>query len=193
MNSPARHRSQNDQARVLRVSLAACVALTALGKVFSEGTLERTRNELDVAIAGDGFLQFNLPDGEPRYTRDGVLRLDSRGNIVNREGYLVQPPITLPRDVQSVSIGTDGTVSVFTAGFSTSVTTVGTLTLVRFPNPVGLSNEGNNFYSETAASGSPIFGIAGSAGFGTIRQGFLEKVSVEFVSRLVMQILAFRA
>jgi flagellar basal-body rod protein FlgG len=162
-------------------------------KIFSEGVLENTDNKLDVAIEGDGFLQINLPSGDPRYTRDGALRLNSTGNLVNSEGFLIQPQITLPQDTLSVSIGTDGTVSVLTAGSPSSATTVGSITLVRFPNPAGLSSEGSNLYSETAASGSPITGTPGQDGFGGLRQGFLERSNVEVVSELVNLILAQRA
>lgn len=162
-------------------------------KIFTQGVLENTGERFDVAIEGEGFLQVNLPSGEPRYTRDGALRLNSNGNLVNTEGFLVQPQITVPQDALSVSIGTDGTVSVITAGAPTSATTVGQLTLVRFPNPAGLSSEGSNFYSETTSSGSPITGTPGADGFGAIRQGFLERSNVEVVSELVNLILAQRA
>lgn len=162
-------------------------------KIFSQGTLENTDNKLDIAIEGDGFLQINLPSGLPRYTRDGALRLNSTGNLVNTEGFQVQPQITLPQDTLSVSIGTDGTVSVLTAGSPTTATVVGNMTLVRFPNPAGLSSEGSNLYSETTASGSPITGTPGADGFGAIRQGFLERSNVEVVSELVSLILAQRA
>ena len=80
-------------------------------KVFSEGVLENTDNKLDVAIEGEGFLQITVPSGETRYTRDGALRLNSTGNIVTSEGYLIQPQVTLPQDALSISIGTDGTIS----------------------------------------------------------------------------------
>lgn len=162
-------------------------------KIFSEGTLENTDNKLDIAIEGDGFLQINLPNGSPRYTRDGSLRMNSSGSLVTSEGYLVQPQITIPQDTLSVSIGTDGTVSVLTAGAPTAATTVGSLTLVRFPNQAGLSSEGGNLYSETSASGAPITGTPGADGFGAVRQGFLERSNVEVVSELVNLILAQRA
>jgi flagellar basal-body rod protein FlgG len=162
-------------------------------KIFSEGVLENTDNRLDVAIEGDGFLQITLPSGETRYTRDGALRLNASGNVVTSEGYLVQPQITLPQDILSISIGIDGTVSVITAGAPNTSTTVGSLTLVRFPNPAGLSSEGGNLYAETAASGSPTTGTPGQDGFGTLRQGFLERSNVEVVSELVNLIMAQRA
>lgn len=162
-------------------------------KIFSQGVLENTDNKLDVAIEGDGFLQINLPNGQPRYTRDGALRLNSTGNLVSTEGFQVQPQITIPQDTLSVSIGSDGTVSVLTAGSPTTTTTLGQLTLIRFPNPTGLSSEGGNLYSETSSSGSPITGTPGNDGFGTLRQGYLERSNVEVVSELVNLILAQRA
>ena len=90
--------------------------VSGITKIFSEGNLVNTSNPLDIAIQGDGFLQILLPDGELRYTRDGSLRLNSVGNIVNANGFLLQPAITIPQTAISISIGADGTVSIVNAG-----------------------------------------------------------------------------
>jgi flagellar basal-body rod protein FlgG len=162
-------------------------------KIFTEGPLEITDNPLDVAIEGDGFLEIAMPNGEIRYTRDGALRLNSQLNLVNTEGYLVNPAITIPQDWQSISIGADGTVSVITSSSPTQPQTIGQLTMVRFPNPAGLESKGHNQYAQTQASGDPITGIPGQNGIGTFQQGHLERSNVEVVSELVKLILAQRA
>ena len=162
-------------------------------KIFSQGTLEVTNNPLDVAIEGDGFLQVTLPSGEIRYTRDGALRLNSQLNLVTTEGYSLDPQITLPQDWQSISIGSDGTVSVTTASAPNAPSTVGQLTLVRFANHAGLESKGNNQYSQSKASGDPITGPPGQNGMGTLQQGHLERANVEVVTELVNLILAQRA
>lgn len=168
---PRRHRGAPRAFALLILMCGLATLVAATTKIFSERTLENTDKKLDIAIEGDGFLQINLPSGTPRYTRDGALRMNSTGNIVTTDGYVVQPQITIPQDTLSISIGTDGTVSVLTAGAPTKATWVGTLTLVRFLNPAGLSSERGNLYSETSASGSPIIGTPGADGFATIRQG----------------------
>src|SRR5438552_8643129 len=113
------------------------VRAAGVTKVFTQGGLVNTGNQLDVAIEGDGFVQVSLPNGETRYTRDGALRRNATGNLVTGDGFNISPQITIPNDATSVSIGTDGTVSVTTAG-STAATSVGQLSLARFPNPSGL-------------------------------------------------------
>jgi len=161
-------------------------------KVFTQGELQNTGRSLDLAIEGDGFFQVLGPSGEVRYTRDGALRINANGNLVTSSGYTLQPAITIPADARSISVGADGTVSVF-AGSSNTATVVGTITLVRFPNPAGLSSEGRNLLAETVASGSPATGTAGQDGLGTIQQGFLERSNVQMVAELVNLITAQRA
>ena len=161
-------------------------------KVFTQGEQENTGRELDVSIQGDGFFQVSLPGGQTRYTRDGSFRLNGEGQLVTASGYTLEPAITIPNNARSISIGTDGTVSVYTAANS-APSTAGTIQLVRFPNSSGLSSEGGNLLSETPASGSPITGTAGQDGLGSLQQGFLERSNVQMVTELVSLITAQRA
>lgn len=162
-------------------------------KVFSQGAVEETKRDLDVAIQGDGFFQVSLPDGGIGYTRDGSFRLDAEGNLVNVDGLALEPGITVPPDAISIAIGKDGTVSAVSATDPTSSTTLGQLNLARFPNPAGLSSEGGNVYRETPSSGSPVVGPPGEDGKGALMQRFLERSNVEVVSELVRLIVAQRA
>lgn len=160
-------------------------------KVYTQGEMENTTRSLDLAIEGDGFFQVTTPNGT-RYTRDGALRTNAQGQLVTSTGYTLEPSITIPSDARAISIGKDGTVTVF-AGSSNTGSNVGTISLVRFANASGLSNEGGNLVSETPASGSPITGTAGQDGMGAIQQGFLERSNVQMVSELVNLITAQRA
>jgi flagellar basal-body rod protein FlgG len=160
-------------------------------KVFTPGEFQNTGRKLDIAIRGDGFLQVTLPNGDVRYTRDGALQVNADGQIVTTIGYPIQPPITVPTDAVSIDIGKDGGVNVTdTAG---TISVVGTIELVRFPNPSGLSSEGDNLLAQTEASGTPTTGTAGENGFGSIQSGFLEKSNVQMVTELVNLITAQRA
>ena len=103
-------------------------------KIFTQGTMENTGNELDLALEGDGFFQIVRPNGETAYTRDGAFKLDSDGRIVNSDGLALEPEISIPSDAVSISVGMDGTVSVLQAGDSTP-SEVGTIELARFVNP----------------------------------------------------------
>ncbi|RKY08561.1 MAG: flagellar basal-body rod protein FlgG [Planctomycetota bacterium] len=160
-------------------------------KVFSPGELVTTGRPLDLAITGDGFFQVTLPNGDTRYTRDGALQMNADGQLVSTTGYTIEPAITIPTDAVAVDIGKDGSVNVTSATGTQSV--MGPIQLVRFPNPSGLSSEGDNLLAETEASGTPTTGTAGENGFGTIQSGFLEKSNVQMVTELVNLITAQRA
>jgi len=161
-------------------------------KIFSQGNMENTQNELDLAIEGDGFFQITLPNGEIAYTRDGAFKLDSDGRIVNSDGFTMEPEITIPSDAMSISVGLDGTVSVLQAGESTP-SEIGTIELARFINPAGLMSMGKNLFIPSEASGNEMTGTAGEDGMGTLAQGFLEMSNVSVVDEMVNMITAQRA
>jgi flagellar basal-body rod protein FlgG len=112
--------------------------------------------------------------------------------MVNPDGYALQPEITIPAQALSVSIGTDGAVSVTLAGNNTPQQ-VGTIELARFANPAGLNAIGRNLFLPTGASGTAITGAPGSLGFGTLSQGFVEMSNVKVVEEMVNLIVGQRA
>jgi flagellar basal-body rod protein FlgG len=173
------------------LEIGSGVRAASTTKVFTIGEMENTGRPLDVAISGDGFLQVTLPNGDTRYTRDGALQVNANGQLVTATGYSIEPAITIPTDAVAIDIGKDGTVNVTDASGTQSV--VGTMQLVRFPNPAGLSSEGDNMFAETAASGTAVTGTAGENGFGAIQSGMLEKSNVQMVTELVNLITAQRA
>jgi flagellar basal-body rod protein FlgG len=174
------------------LELGTGVRTVATEKLHTQGNVSQTGNALDVAIDGRGFIQVQMPDGTMAYTRDGSFRLDANGQMVNANGYVIAPGITIPSGAQSVTIGTDGTVSVVTAGAS-APTQVGSIQLADFVNPAGLQSIGKNLYLETAASGSPQTGTPGQNGIGSLVQGALESSNVNVVEELVNMIETQRA
>ncbi len=168
------------------------VRTVATEKLFTQGNLVQTDNELDMAVQGRGFFQILLPDGSQAYSRDGSFQMDNQGQLVTSSGYQVQPAITIPADAQSVSVGADGTVSVRQAG-SSAITQVGTVQLADFVNPAGLQPMGDNMYLESSASGSPQTGNPGLNGLGTLAQGYVESSNVNVVEELVNMIETQRA
>ena len=174
----------------LQVGLGVRPVATA--RIFSQGNLQQTTNNLDIAIKGPGFFEVQMPDGTNAYTRDGSFQVDSQGRLVTNNGYVVQPGITIPANAQSVTIGADGTVSVTLPSQSTAQT-LGTLQIANFVNPAGLDPKGQNLFAETAASGTPNTGAPGSNGLGTLQQGFVETSNVNVVEELVSMIQTQRA
>jgi flagellar basal-body rod protein FlgG len=175
------------------VQIGSGVRVAGITKVFTGGALVNTQNPFDVAIQGDGFLEVILPSGERRYTRDGALRVNTVGNLVTSDGFLINPQVTIPPEAVSVQIAKDGTVSVTNAGATNTTAPVGQLTLVRFQNPAGLSAEGRNLFAESASSGQPLTATPGLNGTGFLQQGFLERSNVDAVTELINLILAQRA
>ena len=164
----------------------------ATQKIFLQGSYQQTQSELDIAIEGDGFFQVLQPNGDVAYTRAGAFKIDSDGRIVTSDGFLMEPEISIPSDSTSISIGTDGTVSVLQAG-ETEPSEIGTIQLAKFINPAGLHSIGRNLYLSSAASGEAITGTAGENGFGTTAQGYLEMSNVSVVDEMVNMITAQRA
>jgi flagellar basal-body rod protein FlgG len=168
------------------------VRSVATSRNFSQGNLQQTSNNLDIAIKGNGFFQVQLPDGTTGYTRDGSLQVDGAGQLVTNNGYTVQPGITIPANAQSVTIAPDGTVNISLAGQATPQA-IGQLSLASFVNPAGLDPKGQNLWGETAASGTPNAGAPGSNGLGTLQQGYVETSNVNVVEELVAMIATQRA
>lgn len=161
--------------------------------IQSQGDFSTTGNPLDMAIQGPGFFQVKMPSGETAYTRSGTFHLDAQGNLVTADGNPIEPSITIPSGASSISIGTDGTVSVTMPG-QTAAQQVGSIQLAEFPNPGGLNSVGNNLFMPTTASGDPIVGTpGGSEGLGTIQQGALEQSNVNVVEEFIQMVLAQRS
>lgn len=164
--------------------LGTGVRVVGTEKLFTGGNITQTGNSMDVAIQGNGFLQVSMPDGSTAYTRDGSLHTDQNGQVVTADGYPLEPAITLPSGVQSLTIGSDGTVTA-TSGGSTTPVQVGTIQLADFVNPAGLQPMGQNLYLETASSGSPQTGQPALNGMGSLQQGSLESSNVNVVEQMV--------
>lgn len=173
--------------------LGTGVRTLATQKIHSQGNVITTENQLDLAVNGKGFFQVSRPDGTTAYTRDGRFQVNSQGQLVTANGYLVEPNITLPSDTLSVTIGTDGVVSVTTQGSNGSAQQIGQIQLADFVNPAGLQPIGENQYLETTASGTPTTGNPAQNGIGTLMQGALEGSNVNVVEELVKLIETQRA
>ncbi|MEJ6006848.1 flagellar basal-body rod protein FlgG [Paucibacter sp. AS339] len=174
------------------LQLGLGVRPVATARIYSQGNLQQTTNNLDMAIKGNGFFQVQMPDGTTAYTRDGSFQLDAAGQIVTNNGYTVLPGITVPPTAQSLTIGNDGTVSITVAGSATPQT-LGQVQLANFVNPAGLDPKGQNLFAETAASGTPSTGAPTANGMGAIQQGYVETSNVNVVEELVAMIQTQRA
>lgn len=178
---------------VLPVGLQIGLGARAIAsqRIFLQGDFQQTDNPLDMVIEGQGFFQVRQTSGELAYTRSGSFHLNAQGGIVTATGEALEPAITVPRDATSITIGTDGTVSVTTPG-QANAQNVGQIQLANFANPAGLDSLGRNLFKETGASGQATAGAPDAQGLGRINQGFVEGSNVNVVEELVNMIAAQR-
>ena len=161
---------QAGRGALTNVRTGSGAAAMTLGRGQAQGVLQQTGNPLDLAIQGPGFFQVRRPDGQVALTRNGNFRLDSTGRLVNQEGALVQPAITVPRgtDPKDVQVAPDGTVTIG-AGRR-----LGRIQVVDVPSTDGLQPLGDNLFGVTGASGGARPAPRGT----TLTQGSLEMSNV---------------
>ena len=147
-------------------------------KDFTQGPTEQTKNPLDLAIDGGGFLVVQTAAGE-RYTRDGGLQINNQGQLVTAAGDPVignSGPIVFQPTDHDVSIAADGNITVL-EGLNRIDSVRGKLRLVSFADAQKLLKEGSNLYSAGTAAAQPDTASK-------IRQGFVEKSNVNSVTEM---------
>jgi flagellar basal-body rod protein FlgG len=174
------------------VQLGLGVKTAAVYRITEQGSLLSTDNSLDLALQGPGYFQIDLPSGETGFTRDGSFQLSADGEVVTHDGYRVSGISAIPANAVSISVNTSGEV-LYKLDGTTTMTSAGQLNTAIFANEAGLNAIGDNYFLETAASGQATTGTPGSAGYGTVLQGFLETSNVNVVSEITELISAQRA
>jgi flagellar basal-body rod protein FlgG len=159
---------------------------------FSQGSLTHTNNSFDLAIEGEGFFQVTQPSGEIAYTRAGNFTSDNQGRLVNPDGFPLEPQVVIPPDTLTMTVASNGTVSVLQAG-QLQATELGQIQLARFTNPGGMRSLGRNLLQQTNASGQAVVGNPGDNGIGTLSQGFIETSNVNVVEEMVSLIIGQRS
>jgi flagellar basal-body rod protein FlgG len=174
------------------IQIGEGVRTVSTTQIHEQGAMLQNAGSWDLAIEGSGFFQIMQPNGTIAYTRSGDFKLDADSRLVTTDGYLVDPPITIPPQATSVTVSPTGAISVTLANQTTSQE-VGQIQLSTFVNPSGLVESGRTMFNISDASGQPILSNPGSDGAGTIAQGFLEASNVEVVTEMVDLIAAQRA
>ncbi len=164
---------------------------------FSQGAPHTTNRELDLMIQGRGFFQVTVETdkgGGIAYTRAGNFAINSDSELVlaSDQGRRIEPAITVPQDARRIDIDSQGRVFAFLPG-DTEPSEIGQIQTASFVNPAGLRQEGENLFTESAASGPPITGNPGVDGRGTLLQGALESSNVDPTIELVEMIRTQRA
>ncbi|MFT5302236.1 MAG: flagellar basal-body rod protein FlgF [Mariniblastus sp.] len=110
---------------------------------FSQGRLEPTGRQLDVAIQGEGFFNYQGETGT-LYSRNGALFRSPEGQLVNSDGLPILSdgaPLNIPDGVynNTISIDSSGTIS-------SNGTELGKLTVTQFDNEQLLASENSTTY-----------------------------------------------
>jgi flagellar basal-body rod protein FlgF len=162
------------------------VSLAATVTDFSQGPLQITNRDLDVAVMGRGFLQVSSPTG-PLLTRNGQLARDTQGRLTTPEGHVVHDlsgqPVVIPDGYTSINITHDGVVSAVDPGDVRE--TFGTLGLFEPTDLRTMTKEGSSFYR-------PLNGVQPTNN-GELRQGVLEQSNADPVHGMVELIETSRA
>lgn len=168
------------------------VRVNDIRKQYSQGLLENTGRDLDLAIQGDGFFSVRLPDGTTGYTRGGEFRVDATGTVVTAAGYRLlagNAPVVIPDGSTDLTVAEDGTISVIDAGGN--LVDLGQIRLTRFTDPSALTNAGDGVVLASPAAGAPET-VATGNGTGVIQRA-LERSNVDLAHEMVAMILAQRA
>jgi len=151
---------------------------------FTQGNIIGTGRSLDFALVGKGFFVIETPEG-PLYTRNGMFRLDSNGQMVDTAGRIVggeSGPITIPPNVglSQISVGNDGSIRAGGAA-------VGKFRLVDFgESEKELQQAGINcFHAPADAKPNAATNLV-------VKQGFEEGSNVQMVEELVDMIMVSR-
>jgi flagellar basal-body rod protein FlgG len=164
---------------------------SSVEKQLQQGNFTETDNNFDWAIQGNGFFQV-LQGTQQVYTRAGSFKVDQNYNVVDANGYPVQPAITVAKTATSVHIDPTGVFT--TTDASGKVLQTVQMQLYNFPNSAGLQSLGQNYFLPTQASGDATNALPGGPeGMGTILQGYLEASNTNVVNEMVNMILAQRS
>lgn len=159
---------------------------------FSSGDMRMTRNPLDLAIDGAGFLELQDANGQLRYTRAGQLKTDAEGFLASVSGHRLSAGIQLPLDASDLRIAADGEVTAMLPG-ETERTSFGHIELALFGSADALESMGENLFGLTDPSVVPALSRPGEHGAGQLLQGFLELSNVDLVDEMSSLVLAQRA
>lgn len=149
--------------------------LNVRSRDYTQGSLHATGNENDYALDGPGFFKVETPKGV-RYTRNGEFRLNTERQLVTKEGFLVlgkSGPIALNANDQNFYMDSEG-------GVHMDKSLGDQITVVDFPNPQGLAQQGQCFFATTKESGGEIDALTTK-----VRQGELEESNIDPTAQIV--------
>jgi flagellar basal-body rod protein FlgF len=145
----------------------------------SQGALQKTGGELDLAIQGPGYFEVQTANGV-MYTRNGSFQVSGKGQLITSTGDAVMGDSgTITMLPGPVSISADGTIS-------SNGAVTGKLHVVEFPAGTKLTSMGNSYYSAPPKT-------AEESKSSDVRQGMLESSNVNPIFGMVELVTAQRS
>lgn len=158
---------------------------------LSPGEIKPTGRALDLAIAGNGFFEVELADGDSGYARAGALHVNAEGGLSLASGHVVKGDLRIPAGASNVQIERDGTVSATLAG-DRDPTRLGQIELASFANPEPLLYRGEGVFTAPPDGADPVRARPGEEGTGHLLAGHLEGSNVSMVDEMVALMLMQR-
>jgi flagellar basal-body rod protein FlgF len=151
------------------------LAAGQVGFDFEPGELKPSPGPADVAINGKGFFEVELPNGRRAYTRDGEFHVGSTGQLVTKQGFIVQGangPIQLDANNAPLSISAQGNIS-------QGANPRGSLKVVDFPDYGQLQGVGGGYFvtDDPTLLATPVAKPA-------VQHGFLESSNLSNVREM---------
>ncbi|QNA82922.1 flagellar hook-basal body protein [Sphingomonas sp. So64.6b] len=171
--------------------ISSGVRIDSLPMTDEAGTIEKTGQQMDIAIEGRGFLELMGPGGQTMLWRGGSLRIGEDGLLGAANGMALKAAITVPADATAVTIGGDGVVRAQT-GAETAPTEIGQISLVRVDDAAALERLDGGLYRATDTA-RLTDAQPGDDGMGTLVQGGIERSNVEMTGEMVQMMLVQRA
>ena len=160
-------------------------------RLFSQGKIETTSNDFDLAIQGEGLFQVRSASGAIAYTRAGNFTPDAVGTLRLPNGASLVH-VRMPLGALGCTFAEDGRVRAHVQGAAQS-SEVGRIALYAFPNPAGLRLSDDGLFYPTSASGRPARGWPKAGGFGVVRQRCLERANIDVMTAMMSVLAAQRA
>ncbi len=160
-------------------------------RLFSQGRLDATSNDYDLAIDGEGLFEVRAASGAVAYTRAGNFTPSVDGKLRLPNGAALTG-VRLPDGAMTTTIAPDGRIRVRVAGKADAMA-AGRARLCAFANNAGLRLGPDGLFYPTAGAGKLYRGDPGSGGFGHLKQRCLERANVSVVGAMMAVLAAQRS
>ncbi|NJM51338.1 MAG: flagellar hook-basal body protein [Sphingomonadales bacterium] len=167
------------------------VKSTEAMRIYEQGDLRQTRNPLDLAIQGDGFVEVLGPNGTSLLWRGGSLSIGEDGYLQTESGLTLRNLIQVPEDATELRIDREGKIFALTASDSSTVE-IGAIDIVMPANRMALQVSGSGYYTVEDSASVRSF-VPGEEGKGVFVQGAVETSNVELTEEMVALLLMQRA